>query len=202
MTDIPHYPKTLNVHVAKMETVNYIKNHQEVQVVGEVGVYKGHTSVEIARVLAGRPRSSLHLFDFEDMVVPVAERCAATGCRVVPHSNSRKPMDSYNWSLMKLLSTTSAPLFDYVYIDGSHTLDHDATAMIICDRLLKPGGYMDFDDYSWTMANSVSVGEMSKQLYTDEQRTTAHVALIVDHLVRTNPSYKECVKNKIFQKRR
>lgn len=76
---------------------------------------------------------------------------------VIAHGNSRKTMDSYNWSLMKLLQVRREPFFDYVFIDGAHVWAIDALTFFLVDRLLKPGGYIDFDDYDWTIRNSPSV---------------------------------------------
>ena len=39
------------------------------------------------------------------------------------------------------------PIFDYVFIDGAHTWMLDALAFLLVDRLLRVGGYVDFDDY-------------------------------------------------------
>jgi predicted O-methyltransferase YrrM len=172
--------------------------------VAEVGVYQGATSTLLAEAVG--TSGELHLFDFEDRVEEV--RCAlqAAGHRnVVAHPNSRRAMDSYNWSLMKLLRDQPEPLFDYVFLDGAHTWPIDALAFCLLDRLLKPGGLIDFDDYDWTLARSPtmrpSVRPVTAELYTDEQMESAHVRLIVDLLVRRDPRYEEVVEDKVFRKR-
>jgi len=92
-----------------------------------------------------------------------------------------------------------------VFIDGAHTWAHDALAFLICDRLLEPGGYMDFDDYTWALATSASmqpeVFPDVRRLYSDEQIATRQVALVVDLLVRPDPRYEELLENKVFRKR-
>ncbi|HKG03038.1 MAG TPA: class I SAM-dependent methyltransferase [Conexibacter sp.] len=170
----------------------------------EIGVYLGATASAVAEVLGGE--GELHLLDFEDRVAPVAERLRAEGrANVVAHPNSRRTLDSYNWSLMQLLRDGRAGTFDYVFVDGAHTWAHDALAFLLVDRLLKPGGHVDFDDYSWTLARSPSMNPdafpPTRRLYSDEQISEPQVALVVDLLVRPDPRYEEVVPDKVFRKR-
>ena len=170
----------------------------------EIGVYKGHTASRIAEVLSGEGR--IHLFDYADRVEPVAAALRDAGhANVVAHANSRRLLDSYNWSLMRVLAQDPRPAFDYVFLDGAHTWAHDAPAFLLVDRLLVPGGYVDFDDYRWTLRASPSMNPRAfpeiEALYTDEQIDAQQVALVVDLLVRDDPRYEEVVANKIFRKR-
>ncbi len=170
----------------------------------EIGVYKGDTSLKIAEHLDGE--GQIHLFDFEDNVAPVVSGLNAAGYEnVVGHGNSRKLMDSYNWSLMRVLRDHPEPLFDYVFLDGAHTWPLDALAFLLLDRLLVDGGYLDFDDYWWTAARSPTMNPdafpATSKLYTEEQIEERQVALVVDLLVRRDPRYEEVVENKIFRKR-
>jgi len=124
----------------------------------EIGVYEGETALAVGRHLAGE--GELHLFDFDDRVGAVALRLAAEGIsNVVMHPNSRRLLDSYNWSLMRLIAAHEEPIFDYVFIDGAHTWALDALAFCLVDRLLVDGGFVDFDDYTWTLGGSPSRSE-------------------------------------------
>ena len=169
----------------------------------EIGVYAGDTALAIAQELGGC--GEIHLFDFEDKVTAAAARVKAAGYdNVVTHPNSRKLMDSYNWSLMKLLREGDAPRFDYVFLDGVHTWAVDALAFLLLDRLLQPGGHVEFDDYHWTIERSPSMNPQafpaSDRLYTREQMAERQVALVVDLLVRRDPRYEEIVENRLFRK--
>jgi predicted O-methyltransferase YrrM len=170
----------------------------------EIGVYEGHTARRIAEVLDGA--GAIHLFDYEDRVSAVASMLRDAGhANVVEHPNSRRLLDSYNWSLMQVLAESDGPVFDYIFLDGAHTWTHDAPAFFLADRLLAPGGYLDFDDYSWTLRASPSMNPSAfpevEALYTDEQIDARQVALVVDLLVRRDGRYDELVPNKIFRKR-
>lgn len=172
--------------------------------IAEIGVDQGATSEAILVWLGGE--GVLHLFDFEDCVARVAQRLRSKGLtNVATHGNSHRTLDSYNWSLMKLLQDSPAPLFDYVYLDGAHTWAIDGLTFFLVDLLLKPGGHIDFDDYHWTIDRSPTVNPRvhprMRELYTDEQMQATQVALIVELLVRRSGRYEEVVPNKIFRKR-
>jgi hypothetical protein len=125
---------------------------------------------------------------------------------VVTHGNSRKTLDSYNWSLMKLLRSGGGPRYDFVYVDGAHTWNVDALTFFLVDRLLDVGGYIDFDDYTWSLASSPSLNPtvfpFTAKLYTPEQIEERQVALVVDLLVKRSSRYVEVVPDKIYQKLR
>jgi len=197
------FPTTaLNVVGANDATVAFFAT-TDCEVYAEVGVYEGSTALGIADLLDGR--GEIHLFDFADRVTPAARRLREAGhANVVEHANSRRLMDSYTWSLMHVLAAHTEPVFDYVFIDGAHTWGHDALAFLLVDRLLRPGGYADFDDYTWSLRHSPSMNPIAfpevEQLYTDEQIDRPQVALVVDLLVRRDPRYVEVVPNKIFRK--
>ena len=168
----------------------------------EIGVYEGDTALAVADALAGS--GEVHLFDFEDRTQAVAQRLRAAGhANVVEHPNSRRLLDSYNWSLMQVLRESDGPAFDYVFLDGAHTWVHDALAFLLVDRLLEPGGYVDFDDYVWTLRDSPSMNPTAfpevRRLYSDEQIAERQVQLVVELLVRGH-GYEEVVANRIFQK--
>lgn len=171
----------------------------------EIGVYEGDTTLAVAEALGGR--GEIHLFDFEDKVTAVAARLAEAGHsgNVVLHPNSRKLLDSYNWSLMRLLQESGEPRFDYVFLDGAHTWGVDALAFMLLDRLLEPGGHIEFDDYYWTIERSPSMSPdvfpATDRMYTREQIAEQQVALVVDLLVRTDPRYEEVVEDRLFRKR-
>jgi hypothetical protein len=195
-------PEVLAVDGPNEPTLEFLRS-VEVTTIAEIGIYRGLTSVQIAEYLDGR--GELHLFDFEDLVADVSGRLKAAGHdNVVVHGNSRKLLDSYNWSLMKLLRESAEPVFDYVFLDGAHTWAVDGFAFFLIDRLLKVGGYLDLDDYGWSLGQSPTMNPdvfpMTGELHTDEQIGERQVALVVDLLVRRDPRYEQVVGNRIFRK--
>ncbi len=169
----------------------------------EVGVWHGDTSLELAKLLP--EDGMLHIFDYEAITRSVVQRLAAEGCKNVrAFGSSTRSRDSYNWSLMRLMISNPAPIYDYVFLDGAHTWDIDGLAFFLLDRMLKPGGHLDFDDYGWTMATSPSLNPSVNpdllQWFTEEQISVSHIMLVVELLVKRDPRYQEIVKNKIYRK--
>ena len=167
----------------------------------EFGFYEGNTARNVATIF---PNASLHLFDYESNCRSVEKKMEPFGSRVRFYPNSQRYCDSYNWSLMKVVGEKRGLIFDYCFLDGAHTVAIDALTFFLCDKLLKVGGYMDFDDYRWRMRGSsldpAAVPVIAEQ-YTDEHIDAFQVKMIVDNLVRPDGRYKEIVETKVFQKR-
>jgi predicted O-methyltransferase YrrM len=95
---------------------------------------------------------------------------------------------SYLWRLMKMLEENSEPLFDLCYLDGAHTWNTDGFAFFLVDRLLKPGGWIIFDDLDWTFAQSMADDDNVKKM-PKEQKETPQVRKIYELLVKSHPDY-------------
>lgn len=167
----------------------------------EFGFYRADTARRVCELF---PNATLHLFDFYESIPAAKEKLAKFPNRIFFYGNSQKFNDSYNWSLMHLLGNQLAmPVFDYCFLDGAHTVAIDALTFFLCDRLLKVGGFMDFDDYNWRIRGSSldpsRIPAIADQ-YTDEQIDSNQVALIVDILVKPDRRYREVVPNKVYQK--
>lgn len=96
---------------------------------------------------------------------------------------------SYNWFLHRKIREqtrdgTCDPCYDFVFIDGAHTWEDDGFAFFLVDKLLRPDGWILFDDLSWTM----------DERWPDvpaEQRAVRQVEEVFDLLVSCHPSYRE-----------
>lgn len=169
----------------------------------EFGVNLGATTLEIAKHLKGD--GEIYLFDYQYNVDYVGELLQSNGfSNFHRFGSSSKLLDSYNWPLSQLLEKQSGPLFDYCFLDGAHIWHIDALTFFLVDRLLAVGGYVDFDDYNWSLAISPTLAPhlfpKTSEFYTDEQIKDRQVKRVVDLLVKTSPRYVEIVENKIYQK--
>jgi len=97
---------------------------------------------------------------------------------------------SYVWRLMKFMEEPRPPTFDLCYLDGAHNWFVDGFAFFLVDRLLRPNGWIIFDDLEWTYAGSpmLANSERVKTMPRDE-RETPQVLKIYELLVKTHPSY-------------
>lgn len=170
-------------------------------VYAELGIYLGDTARNVCQRF---PNAVLHLFDFTSALEKARQTLSGHGNKIYWYENSQRFCDSYNWPLMKLLEQgNGAPIFDYCFLDGAHTVAVDALSFFLCDRLLRVGGYLDFDDYGWRLRGSsldpTKVPEIAHQ-YTDEQIDSYQVKMIVDLLVKPDKRYQEVVPNKVYRK--
>ena len=167
----------------------------------EFGIYKGDTADNVCKLF---PNAVLHLFDFQENVDAAAKKLGRYPNRIYYYGNTWKHLDSYNWSLMKLIEKRKGrPCFDYCFLDGAHTVAVDALNFFLADRLLNVGGFMDFDDYVWRLRGSSldpSVVPVIAEQYTDEQIDARQVKMIVDELVKRDQRYAMVLENKVFQK--
>ena len=65
------------------------------------------------------------------------------------NTQEHKEITSIKGDSKDVLKLLRKEYFDFIYIDGSHKGSDVLCDAILADELLKPGGYMLFDDYYW-----------------------------------------------------
>lgn len=103
---------------------------------------------------------------------------------------------SYNWELMRLIEYQSKtgvcePLFDFCFIDGAHSWETDGFAFFLVDRLLKPGGWILFDDIYWTFGKSSIKDSEEVKAMSDEEKSTPQIEKVFSLLVCQHPGYQK-----------
>lgn len=100
---------------------------------------------------------------------------------------------TYSWTLFEMLE--KGEQFDVIYVDGHHTFYIDLPAIMLADKLLKPGGHLLLDDMQWTlsflkanMMRSLSQWYFYRTMYnfsdyTKEQQSLPHIKMIADELL-------------------
>lgn len=106
---------------------------------------------------------------------------------------------TYSWTLFEMLQ--KGEQFDVIYVDGHHTFYIDLPAIILADKLLKPGGYLLLDDMEWSlsflkanMMRSLSQWYFYRTIYnfsdyTKEQQSLPHIKMIADELLIKRSNY-------------
>ncbi len=106
---------------------------------------------------------------------------------------------TYSWTLFEMLQRGEQ--FDVIYVDGHHTFYIDLPAIVLADKLLKPGGHLLLDDMQWTL--SFLKGNMLRSLsqwyfyrtmynfsdYTKAQQSLPHIRMIADELLIKHSNY-------------
>jgi len=107
---------------------------------------------------------------------------------------------SYTWWLKEQVATRSdaqgncEPRFDFVYLDGAKNWTIDGLAVVLVEKLLKPGGWLLMDDLGWTYAQDphreATDGVVHRELSAPE-RAEPHLRAVFDLIVAQHPSFTE-----------
>jgi predicted O-methyltransferase YrrM len=100
----------------------------------------------------------------------------------------------YTWRLMKFLEAGRAGTFDFIYLDGAHAWAPDGFAFLLGKRLLRPGGWILFDDINWTFESPALERFDFVRRMSPEERHTPQVRKIWDLLVRPDPDFDELIE--------
>lgn len=120
-------------------------------------------------------------------ITEMLERCGLSD-RVTPVYSET----SYTWEIKKLLDESPEPRFDFAYIDGGHTWDETGFGFFLVDKLLRPGGWMLFDDLDWTLGGSERMRSKPwVQKLPADQRDSPQVRDVFELLVATHPGYTD-----------
>jgi predicted O-methyltransferase YrrM len=97
---------------------------------------------------------------------------------------------SYTWHLKRKLDEYRAEPFDFIFIDGAHTWDTDGLAFFLADMVLRPGGWLLFDDLDWSYASSPTLlnTEFVRSM-TPEARKDRQVRAVWERLVLQHPGF-------------
>ena len=161
-----------------------------VQNVLELGFAHGVSTCYMAAALARFGSGSIVTIDLESArqqepnIEELLARVGQSGRVTVYYEPS-----SYTWRLMKFLKEERCPAFDLCYIDGAHTWFVDGLAFCLVHLLLKPGGWIIFDDLDWTHATSVWAHTGKVRRMPEDERTTPQVRMIYELLVKSHPQY-------------
>lgn len=195
------YPETCNVTEATWSVVNHI-NSLNIRRAAEIGAYLGYTT---KKILADCPDlESLHIYDFQDRVDDIRKSVPPEQqVKLKTFGNSRRLSDSYCWPLVKAVGAGNVQ-YDFIFLDGAHTWDVDIHALLLSDLLLAPGGYIELDDFYWSLAASPTMNPKvfpaTKLRYTDEQIEFKAVEFAAKSILKKRLGYKELVVSRLYQK--
>ena len=160
----------------------------------EVGFFHGKSSAYFAAILEDLGRGHLVTLDMANARKrePNIEQVLSTldlTHRVTPVYAHR----SYTWEMAKMIQEKPRPQFDLCYFDGGHTWDGTGYGFCLVDMLLRPGGWIVFDDIPWTIESAYrNRSDVPKQFrkFDQDERDTPAIKLVFDlfvpHLGYTN----------------
>jgi hypothetical protein len=125
------------------------------------------------------------LFSREKDALELASDLRARGYSNIDSSwgSPSQTYSGYYLELARGLMENRLPSFDLAYIDGGHVFHLDgAPASCVLKELCKPGGYMIFDDYCWSLAKSPTVNPNKQPAtardYDEHQIQARHVQMV------------------------
>lgn len=181
-----------------VDIVRKKKNENRIITVAEVGVGHGASSVKVCELLS--KEDTYYGFDYEDSLENLfydLDRIPEICCKRIKKGNSHKLCDSYNWNLSEMLfemrNSGKNGIFDVVYLDGAHTFLHDGLACCLLKELLKPGGYIIFDDIFLTFKTGgyQKLYLESKEIYPEEQLCECQVQRVVNALMIEDKGFQQ-----------
>jgi predicted O-methyltransferase YrrM len=160
----------------------------------ELGIFHGKSTAYMAAVLEAMGRGRLVTIDrvdAEDKNPNVYQVLTKLGLshRVDVYLEPR----SLTWRLMRLIEEHENSCFDFCYFDAGHSWDVTGFAFFLVDRLLKPGGWVVFDDLNWTYEQMTKPGEPTPDFLSrmpEEELRTAQIGKVWDLLVARSIGYE------------
>jgi predicted O-methyltransferase YrrM len=169
------------------EIVRDLIIEHDIRDVLEIGFYHGKSSAYFAAILEDLGRGHLVTIDRNNALQrePNIEHVLSEldlAHRVTPVYATR----SYTWEMAKMIQAKPRPQFDLCYFDGGHTWDGTGFGCLLVDMLLRPGGWIVFDDLPWTLnAAMQGRGRIPRHWRTSspDERAAPAVKLVFDLLV-------------------
>jgi predicted O-methyltransferase YrrM len=107
---------------------------------------------------------------------------------------------SYTWWLKEQIAARSdehgnvTAAYDFIYLDGAKNWTIDGLAVVLAEKLLRPGGWLLLDDLDWTYAQDpgrdATDGIVHREL-SEPERTQPHLRAVFDLIVAQHPSFTE-----------
>jgi len=131
---------------------------------------------------------------------PSAEEQLAR-CGLSRYADVVRMKTGYTWYLhneirKQTMNGRCQPKYDLCIIDGPKNWTIDGCAFFLVDKLLKPGGWIIFDDYGWTYAGAgarTATDGITHRALSEEERTTPQIREVFELLVVPHPSYSNFV---------
>jgi hypothetical protein len=96
---------------------------------------------------------------------------------------------SVNWRLMKMLEEDRYESFDFCYISGAPTWYEAGLSFCLVERLLKPGGWVVFDELHFTYRDSRLREKPWVGRMPEEEQTCPQVERVFELLVEADPHF-------------
>src|SRR5918992_3463173 len=164
----------------------------------ELGTAHGVGAAYLAAGLEAGAR--LTTVDFAGAAYDPAPEAVLTQAGVADRVEVVRRFSSYTWWLKEEVRARSdahgnvEPRFDFVYLDGAKNWTTDGLAVVLVEKLLRPGGWLLMDDLGWTYADDpgreATDGIVHREL-SEPERTEPHLRAVFELIVAQHPSFTD-----------
>lgn len=164
----------------------------------ELGTAHGVGAAYMAAALP--PGGRLTTVDFSGARYDPAPETVLARAGVADRVEVVRRYSSYTWWLKEAIAARTdahgnvEPCFDFAYLDGAKNWTVDGLAVVLVEKLLRPGGWLLLDDLGWTYAQDpgreATDGVVHREL-SEPERTEPHVRAVFDLIVAQHPSFTE-----------
>lgn len=155
----------------------------------ELGFFAGKSSAYLAAMLADNGGGHLTTIDLH----PALKREPSIhdvlqSLELQEYATVITTQRSYTWELAKMMEQDPRPQFDLCYLDGGHTWDITGWGFVLVNFLLRPGGWIVFDDLDWTISRSLkrrgqTLEQSPWRRYSKDERDAAGVRMVWELIV-------------------
>jgi hypothetical protein len=142
----------------------------------EIGTFYGANAISVSHSYASHKDSEIHCcdpwidYDEYEEYKTIQPSIYSAFMKNIENTKSNKSKfkvhRDYSYNVLPIFENDT---FDLIYIDGNHTSQYVLEDAVLSFRKLKTGGYMIFDDYSWS---DINIGIHS---FIDSYKDSIHV---------------------------
>jgi len=169
----------------------------------ELGTAHGVGAAYIAAALQATGTGHLTTVDhggaaFDPSPETVLERAGLADRVTIVRAHS-----SYDWYLKEQLQRVSdgdgnaSPYLDFCYLDGCKNFSVDGLAVVLIERLLRPGGWLLMDDLEWTYESNPWIAPPGDGRpfgpLSEAEQSEPHLLAVFELIVKQLPSFTHFV---------
>jgi predicted O-methyltransferase YrrM len=167
----------------------------------ELGTAHGVGAAYMAAALEDNGHGRLTTVDFAGAAYDPSPEQLLARAGLAGRVDVVREFSSYTWWLKEQIAARSdahgncEPRFDFVYLDGAKNWTVDGLAVLLVEKLLRPGGWLLMDDLDWTYAHTpptrpATDGIVHREL-SEAERTQPHLRAVLELIVAQHPSFTD-----------